>query len=106
MTTDHSILAAFEDAEQAHALAHPPMTLYFTEQGLILRGSDRGQDIGEVTQRIITDHITDHITAGRTVGFQPGTARPWWRLWRLTETMTVTVQAEGFGQDFDDGGHL
>ena len=104
MTTNHSILAAFEDAEQAHALAHPPMTLYFTEQGLILNGSDRGQDIGEVAQRI----ITDHITAGRTVGFQPGTARPWWRLWRLTETMTVTVtvQAEGFGQAFDDGGHL
>ena len=102
MTTNHSILTAFEDAEQAHALAHPPMTLYFSEQGLILRGLDRGQDIGEVTQRT----ITDHIRAGRTIGFQLGTARPWWRWWRQTETMTVTVQAEGFGQDFCDGGHL
>ena len=102
MTTNHSILAAFEDAEQAHILSHPPQVLHFTLQGVILTGPDRGRDIGDVAQRI----VLEHGQTGREVGFSLGTARPWWRMWRLTETMTVTVQAEGFGQDFDDGGHL
>ena len=99
-TTDHRTRSAYEDAEQARILAHPPVTLYFTEQGLVLRGSDRGQDIGDVTQRL----ITEHIKAGREADYQLGTARPWWRLWRETETMTVSVLGEGFGQAFDDGG--
>ena len=98
-TTNHSTLTDYEDAEQAHILAYPPQTLYFTVQGVVLTGPDQGRDIGNVTQRI----ITDHIQAGRTVGFQLGSARPWWRLWRSTETMTVTV-LEAFGQAFDDGG--
>ena len=76
-----------KDAEQAHALSWPPVVLYFTVQGLILNGPNRGRDIGDVTQRI----IMEHIDAGRTAGYQLGTARPWWRLWRETETMTVTV---------------
>ena len=99
-TTDHRTLSAFEDAKQARILAHPPVTLYFTIQGVILTGPDRGQDIGDVTQRL----ITQHIEAGREVGYQLGTARPWWRLWRETETMTVTVLGEGFEQSYDDGG--
>ena len=98
MTTNHSILAAFEDAEQAHTLAHPPQVLHFTLQGVILTGPDRGRDIGDVTQRIVTE--------GRYLAFRLRRSRPWWRFWQLTETMTVTVQAAGFGQDFDDGGHL
>ena len=98
MTTNHSILAAFEDAEQAHILSHPDIVLHFTLQGVILTGPDRGRDIGDVTQRIVME--------GRYLAFRLRRSRPWWRLWRLTETMTVTVQAEGFGQDFDDGGHL
>ena len=100
MTTNHSILAAFEDAEQAHILSHPHVVLHFTLQGVILNGSNRGRDIGDVAQRI----VLDHTRAERDLTFSLGTARPWWRLWRLTETMTVTVQAEGFGQAFDDGG--
>ena len=99
-TTDHRTLTAFEDAEQAHILAHPPVTLYFTVQGLILTGPDRGRDIGDVAQRL----ITDHVEAGRNACFKLGTARPWWRLWQETETMTVTVLGEGFRQAFDDGG--
>ena len=100
-TTDHRVaLRAYEDAEQAHALSWPPVTLYFTVQGLILTGPDRGRDIGDVAQRL----ITDHVEAGRNACFKLGTARPWWRLWRETETMTVTVLEEGFRQAFDDGG--
>ena len=90
-TTDHRTLSAYEDAEQAHILAHPDVTLYFSIQGLILTGPDRGRDIGDVTQRL----ITEHIDAGRTAGYLLGTARPWWRLWRETETMTVTVLGGG-----------
>ena len=90
-TTDHRTLTAYEDAEQAHILSWPPVTLYFAVQGLILTGPDRGRDIGDVTQRLITEHIRE----GRTAGYQLGTARPWWRLWRETETMTVSVLGEG-----------
>ena len=94
MTMTVTVLAGFEqdfDAGQVHVPSHPPVVLYFSEQGLILTGSDRGQDIGDVTQRL----ITEHIKAGREAGYQLGTARPWWRLWRETETMTVTVLGEG-----------
>ena len=98
-TINHRTRSAYEDAEQARILAHPPVTLHFTRSNVVLNGPDRGQHIGLATARL----ITEHIKAGREVGYQLGTARPWWRLWRETETMTVTVLA-GFGQDFDDGG--
>ena len=91
ITVNHRTLAAFEDAEQAHALTWPPVVLYFTLQGLILTGPDRGRDIGDVAQRI----VLSHTQAGRDLSFRLGTARPWWRLWRKTETMTVSVLGEG-----------
>ena len=40
MTTIHSILAAFEDAEQAHILSHPDIVLHYTIQGVVLTGPD------------------------------------------------------------------
>ena len=101
-TTDHRTLTAFEDAEQAHALSWPPVTLYYDDALRILRGPKRGRPLEELRWPL----IFERRLAGWDVSERRITLRPWWRLWRPTRAIRITVRAMagGFEQDFDDGG--
>ena len=101
-TTDHRTLSAFEDAEQAHALSWPDVTLYSGKRDEVLRGPYQGMHVATAVMRC----ATPHLDAGRDVVTAYLTLRPWWRLWRPTRAIRITVRAMagGFEQDFCDGG--
>ena len=100
-TTDHRTLGAYEDAEQAHALSWPDVTLYLDEDRVLI-GPHRGRDVWKTLEQI----VWGHIDAGREASWEPVTLRPWWRLWRPTRAIRITVRAMagGFEQAYDDGG--
>ena len=98
-----STLTAFEDAEQAHQLTWPDVTLAHDDAGIILAGPLKGQAV----QQIIESLITPHLDAGRDAVTTYTTLRPWWRLWTATRAIRISVRPQeftGFEQAFDDGG--
>ena len=91
--------AFFEDAEQASVLRWPSVKFYFDRRGVVLNGPHRGADVGEATQRV----MEMHDRGGRDVTWMLSVARPWWRLWQSTQTLTVTVHVLEFqgGESWD-----
>ena len=98
-TTNHRTLSAFKNAGQAHALQWPPVVLYLCKQPT---GPYQGQEAADALRQI----LDSHLGAARSVVISDVTLRPWWRLWRPTRAIRITVRAMagGFEQDFCDGG--
>lgn len=74
--------------EQASTLAHPPVGLPFDlSTGLITSGPFQGQDVEEVSAHI----AMGHVMAGRSVSRTVEVRRSWWRFWRQTSVMHISV---------------
>lgn len=92
MNANGSSRAFFEDAEQASVLRWPSVKFFFDRFGVVLKGPHRGEDIGAATQEV----MSGHLQGGRDVSWTLSLARPWWRLWQATQTITVTVHVLEF----------
>lgn len=83
-------LQTYEDAEQARTLAHPPVVLpYDSDTGLVISGPWAGSDVDALAEAM----IRGHLHAGQSVVYSLGFRRPWWRLWKRTPVVQITVQA-------------
>lgn len=77
----------------------PPVSLYFDERDRILRGVFAGRSVDEVAQQI----LEGYRAADRQVRVRRAFAWPWWRLWKATRVLTLTVYPQVFEDDLDDG---
>ena len=83
-------LSTFKDAEQASTLADPPIVLpYDSDTGLVISGPWAGSDVDALAEAM----IRGHLHAGQSVVYSLGFRRLWWRFWRRTLVVQITVLA-------------
>lgn len=89
------------DADQAHRLRFPTVTLYHDDNSVILAGPHRGRDLDVIANPI----RRAHIEGGRDVREYYALVRPWWRFWRDSWVLRIESYPRVFQQSFCDGGH-
>ena len=83
-------LAAYEDIWQPRMPAHPVIVLpYDSSTGLVISGPWAGSDVNALAEAM----IRGHLHAGQSVAYSLGFRRLWWRLWKRTPVVQITVRA-------------